>query len=705
VSEPALEDLAFDHDQLVEALDALVGVGALGEVRRASLVATVPPPAERHRLGQFLARHAAARKLEITEVSIVASEIARILGRVGHALIALPGSPVRWLVVRGRGRRGLTVIDRAAREHRLDVAEVAGHLIGDLTARAAAEVDATLVAAGLRGRPARRARRSLLDSRLADAEVAGIWMVRPPPGRSFAGQLAKTGVWRRAALLLALQLTSSATVLVAWWAIARVFLEGAAEGGWLTLWVIALAAALPMRFAVGWVQSELALVFGVFLRRRLLSGALALDPDRIKQDGLGRLLGLVFECDEMERMLTWGAARVVLAAISLVPVPLVMLAGASGWLHVALLAVWLVGIIVAARHLYERRRAWTRARLEITDLTIDSLVGQRTRLLQLPPGRWHDGEDVAVARYLGASAAFDRARVWNRHLSSGGWLATAIGLMMPAVLAGETSARLAITVGAVLLAYAAIDQLADGMADVIGALDAWRRVAPIYSAAAAAPRPGTIAAGFEVTGARNTVLEARQVSFTYPGQSHKVLDQINLRLGEGDRVLLLGSSGAGKSTLASLLAGQRHAQEGSITLDELDASAIGDSQWRRRVALVPQFHENHLVSGTFLFNLMLGCPWPPRHDDFRAAFDVCTALGLDPLLATMPAGPQQLVGDMGWNLSHGERSRLYIARALLQEPDILILDESLTALDPELLQRVGAAVLARARTLVVIAHP
>jgi ABC-type bacteriocin/lantibiotic exporter with double-glycine peptidase domain len=71
----------------------------------------------------------------------------------------------------------------------------------------------------------------------------------------------------------------------------------------------------------------------------------------------------------------------------------------------------------------------------------------------------------------------------------------------------------------------------------------------------------------------------------------------------------------------------------------------------------------------------------------------------------MPAGMAQVVGDTGWNLSHGERSRLFLARALLQEPDVLILDESLAALDPELLDQVSRAVLDRSRTLVVIAHP
>jgi ATP-binding cassette subfamily B protein len=70
----------------------------------------------------------------------------------------------------------------------------------------------------------------------------------------------------------------------------------------------------------------------------------------------------------------------------------------------------------------------------------------------------------------------------------------------------------------------------------------------------------------------------------------------------------------------------------------------------------------------------------------------------------MPAGLQQMVGDSGWQLSHGERSRVYIARSLLQDLDLRVLDESFAALDPETFEQVLDCVLARTRTLVVVAH-
>ncbi|HEY9436528.1 MAG TPA: ATP-binding cassette domain-containing protein, partial [Blastocatellia bacterium] len=91
--------------------------------------------------------------------------------------------------------------------------------------------------------------------------------------------------------------------------------------------------------------------------------------------------------------------------------------------------------------------------------------------------------------------------------------------------------------------------------------------------------------------------------------------------------------------------------------------------------------------------------------DMAEAEEVCRALGLGGLLDRMPAGMLQMVGETGWQLSHGERSRLFMARALLQRADLVILDESFGALDPVTLRRSLQTALDCARTLMIIAHP
>src|SRR5207245_8336456 len=125
-----------------------------------------------------------------------------------------------------------------------------------------------------------------------------------------------------------------------------------------------------------------------------------------------------------------------------------------------------------------------------------------------------------------------------------------------------------------------------------------------------------------------------------------------------------------KSTLASLLAGHRAPDSGLLLLNGLDAGTVGTRSWRRRVALVPQFHDNHIFVGTLAFNLLMGRRWPPTRDDLEQARTVCEQLGLGPLLERMPLGLYQPVGESGWQLSHGERSRVYAARAVLQDPDV-----------------------------------
>jgi len=199
-------------------------------------------------------------------------------------------------------------------------------------------------------------------------------------------------------------------------------------------------------------------------------------------------------------------------------------------------------------------------------------------------------------------------------------------------------------------------------------------------------------------------VEACDVRYRHRGRAEPVLRNCNLRVRVGDRVLVEGPSGGGKSTLVSLLTALRHPDSGVVLLDGLDLGTVGAQAWRRRVAAAPQFHENHVLTGTFAFNLLMGREGPIDEAAWEEAETVCRELGLGELLERMPSGLLQLVGETGWQLSHGERSRLYIARALLQRADVVVLDESFAALDPENLRRSMECVLKRAPSVIVIAH-
>jgi ATP-binding cassette subfamily B protein len=236
----------------------------------------------------------------------------------------------------------------------------------------------------------------------------------------------------------------------------------------------------------------------------------------------------------------------------------------------------------------------------------------------------------------------------------------------------------------------------------------WQRIRPLFDAGARAepappPEPARRAGGGRAD--EQPVLTAHDLVFRYRAGAEPVLRGSSVRIAARDRVLLEGPSGGGKSTLSLLLAGVRVPESGTLLVDGLDRHTLGSEEWRRRILTVPQFHENHVVSSTFAFNLLMGRGWPPRPGDLTEAEMVCRELGLGELLERMPSGLQQMVGETGWQLSHGERSRLYVARALLQSAAVLILDESFAALDPGTMKIALECVLRRAQALVVVAHP
>jgi len=251
--------------------------------------------------------------------------------------------------------------------------------------------------------------------------------------------------------------------------------------------------------------------------------------------------------------------------------------------------------------------------------------------------------------------------------------------------------------------------------DIARAYAAWRLIEPIQRAATARAVPINSGAGEEDEAELHPeelplpddvpLLEGRALTFRYRAGGRAILSGCNLAIYYGDRLLLEGPSGGGKSTLASLLIGLYAPESGLLLLRGLDRHTVNEQLWRQRVVAAPQFHENHVLNASLAFNLLMGRQWPARQADLDEAETICRELGLGPLLDRMPLGIHQLVGEQGWRLSHGERSRIYIARALLQNADLVILDESFASLDPENMQIALECELKRAATLLVIAHP
>ena len=343
---------------------------------------------------------------------------------------------------------------------------------------------------------------------------------------------------------------------------------------------------------------------------------------------------------------------------------------------------------------------------------IERMVGHRTRLAQEDPRHWHEGEDQTLSGYMQLSRNMDMTQVQLHGLISRGWLILGTAGLVYALFAHpHEPALFALSLGGVVLASKALSTLIDGMKSLVGVANAWKQVGPLFWAAVRARTTRSAAGALSVMDigssapSEQPLLVARDLMFRYRDYGQPILDGCNLTIQSGERLLLEGMSGGGKSTLAAILTGLRQPTAGLLMLHGLDLQTLGAAAWRQRVVSAPQFHENHILTETFAFNLLMGRRWPPTAEDFAEAEAICQELGLGELLQRMPAGLQQMIGESGWQLSHGERSRLFIARALLQQADFIVLDESFAALDPENLRLALQCVLKRAPTLMVIAHP
>jgi ATP-binding cassette subfamily B protein len=276
-----------------------------------------------------------------------------------------------------------------------------------------------------------------------------------------------------------------------------------------------------------------------------------------------------------------------------------------------------------------------------------------------------------------------------------------IGLGGLALSVGSSPARVAVVLGALLLGFQALTTLSAGLWHLVGAGVAWEEVRQLFDAAARGEGAGGPAAPPAAHQAGELLL-AEGLVYRYPGREAVVLQDCSLRVKRGDRVLLEGPSGSGKSTLIAVLAGFRMPESGLLRLAGIERRHLDRERWRQRVVAAPQFHENHVILGPLAFNLLLGKRWPPRPEDLVEAEAVTRALGLGELLDRLPSGLQQMVGETGWRLSHGEQSLVFAARALLQHPDLMLLDESLGAVDQVRVRQSLAYLVEKAPALIVI---
>ncbi|MBT9492571.1 MAG: type I secretion system permease/ATPase [Paucibacter sp.] len=199
-------------------------------------------------------------------------------------------------------------------------------------------------------------------------------------------------------------------------------------------------------------------------------------------------------------------------------------------------------------------------------------------------------------------------------------------------------------------------------------------------------------------------LGMHDVSFAYPmegeGNAPKVLRAVNLRLGAGERVAILGRIGSGKSTVLRMLAGLYLPTEGMVEVDGIDLRQVDPAEFRARVGFVSQ--DPRLFHGTMRDNILMG----RAHIDAGRLVEVARLTGLDRVVANHPMGWDLPVGEMGNLLSGGQRQLVALARSLVTKPQILLMDEPTSSMDAQsevaFLRQLRDA--AGSCTLVVVTH-
>lgn len=165
------------------------------------------------------------------------------------------------------------------------------------------------------------------------------------------------------------------------------------------------------------------------------------------------------------------------------------------------------------------------------------------------------------------------------------------------------------------------------------------------------------------------------VHFRYENSSREILKGINLDISSGDKLAILGRSGSGKSTLANLIRGDRVATEGAITINGIDVSKVGD-QISNYIGVIHQ--TPYLFNTTILNNLRIG----NEEATIEQVWQVLERVGLKDMVKALPQGLETMVDEAGMRFSGGERHRMALARILLKDVPIIILDEPTVGLDP-----------------------
>ncbi|MCC6832765.1 MAG: ABC transporter ATP-binding protein [Thermoleophilia bacterium] len=531
-----------------------------------------------------------------------------------------------------------------------------------------------------------------------------------PPSRKLRKLLPFFAPYRgRALLTVLLMLVVTATGL-AGPALAQVAIDHgirAGDEGTLVAAVVLFLAAGGVGLVAGYWQSYLSSWVGervlLDLRTALFRHMMRLELGYHERVPTGRSVSrLTSDIEALDSLVTEGATSLIINGLTFVGVVAILFA--YDW-QLALMAFAIFPLLAVGTGAFRvtSARAYRRTREKVAEVM--SVLQETLSGMKVVQG--YGRQKPAREAFRRANDEYREANMQTVRLSGlyfpGIELLSGIGLLLilwfgsNRVLDGDISIGVMVAfIGYLSSFFDPIQQLSQLYSTFQSAMAALEKVLGVLETE---PTLGDAPDAVELPPMRGAI-DLTGVTFGYR-PDRPVIHDVDLHIGAGETVALVGATGAGKSTLAKLIARFYDPTDGTVAIDGHDLRTVTQASLRDQLAIVPQ--EGHLFAGTLRENLAFGCPGDITDARLVSALE---AVGGDELLAGLPEGLDTEVTERGSGLSAGQRQLVAFARALAADPRLLILDEATSSVDVRTEQRIEQAMeaLLPGRTAVLIAH-